>query len=524
MTRPLRGGAHATEDSSFRTGYWLLVPAIIIAAGILGYYTFRSAIEHTALGEETIAQSLLSVAEQGVEEVERYIRNADNAVFRLVDPNDSSTIDRVWLPEAALQTPSVRAVLLVDRDGNVLQWASTEDKKTRRAFLRVFRQDLVGSLDLDSPEPNVLRHLHEQVGDKSYLLSYKAYSTLAGQLTYIVAYHDPQFLVDEVFPAMLVSGEMTTRYNIVDESNHVVFGPDLSKAGVYTVGYGFPKTLYRWRLQVAPRQAELLQAQGRSRLRGAAALPVMSFAIILLSAIFFLYAAEKERRLSKLKSELMANVSHELKTPLSVVRMFADMLRSDRVPSEQRRLEYLDIICRESERLTSLIDNVLDFSALESGQGTYRLRRGDLAEAVRRALDAFRYRSEQEGVEIRLEASKDLPPVMIDQEAIALAVINLLDNAVKYGGQTPVELELSARRSVVDISVRDHGPGIPPESLHLVFDRFYRGPHTGPTRGSGIGLSLVKHIAQAHGGRVWAKNAAGGGAVVGFWIPAAHGP
>lgn len=510
----------APRTRSFRLGYWLLVPAVLIAAAILGYYTFRSTLEHTELGEETIAQSLLSVAQQGVEEVERYIRAADNTVFRLVNPNDSSTIDTVWLPEAQSQTPSVQSVLLIDGEGNLLQWASTADKRKRRAFLRVFRQQLVKSLDLEPAEPRLLRHLHQDVDGQSYLLSYKAYSTLAGEVTYIVAQHDTEYLIDEVFPSMFASAESTPRFNIVDENNRVVFGPDLSEVGVYTVGHRFPTTLYGWRLQVAPRQAELLQAQGRSRMRGAAALPLMSFAVILLSAVFFLYAAEKERRLNELKSELMANVSHELKTPLSVVRMFADMLRSDRIPSEDRRHEYLDIICRESERLTSLIDNVLDFSALESGQGTYRLRRGDLGEAVGRALDAFRYRSEQEGVEIHLDAPDDLPPVLIDQEAIALAVINLLDNAVKYGGQTPVELKLSRRRSVVDIAVRDHGPGIPPEALRLVFDRFYRGPHAGPTRGSGIGLSLVKHIAQAHGGRAWAKNAPGGGAIVGFWIPA----
>ena len=219
----------------------------------------------------------------------------------------------------------------------------------------------------------------------------------------------------------------------------------------------------------------------------------------------------------------MANVSHELKTPLSVVRMFADMLRSGRVPSEERKVEYLDIICRESERLTSLIDNMLDFSALEGGKGPYRLRRGDLGEAVGRALDAFRYRSEQDGVEIHLQREEELPAVLIDQEAIALAIINLLDNAVKYGGQTPVELELTTKRSSVDIAVRDHGPGIPSDSLRRVFERFYRGPHANPTRGSGIGLSLVKNIAQAHGGRAWAKNAAGGGAVVGFSIPIAVG-
>jgi two-component system phosphate regulon sensor histidine kinase PhoR len=509
------------ESGRFRPVYLILVPAILVAAGILGYYTFRSAREHTQLGEQTIAQSLLSVAQQRVQRIERYIDIADNTVFRLVDPSDSSTIDTVWLPQAATQTPSVRSVLLIDQDGNLIQWASRQDKKARRTFLRVFRQHLVDSLDLESPEPHVLRHSHEQIDGTSYLLSYKAYATLAGQLTYIVADHDTQYLVDEVFPLMFVADETTPLYDIVDENNQLVFGPDLSEAGVYTVDHRFPTTLYKWRLQVAPRQAALLQAQGRSVMRGEVALPVMSFAIILLSAMFFIYAAEKERRLNELKSELMANVSHELKTPLSVVRMFSDMLRSGKVPSEARKAEYLDIICRESERLTSLIDNMLDFSALEKGKGPYRLRLGDLGEAVGRALDAFRYRSEQDGVEIHLQREAELPAVLIDQEAIALAVINLLDNAVKYGGQTPVELELTTKRSTVDVSVRDHGPGIPSDSLRRVFERFYRGPGTNPTRGSGIGLSLVKSIAQAHGGRAWAKNAAGGGAVVGFSVPIA---
>jgi len=507
------------EGGRFRLWYLILVPAILVAAGILGYYTFRSSREHTQLGEETIAQSLLTVAQERVERIERYIAIADGTVFRLVDPNDSSTIDSVWLPQAEGQTPSVRSVLLMDLEGNIIQWASREDKKARRAFLRTFRQELAETLDLDSPEPYVLRHVHRQLDDGGYLLSYRAYDTAAGQLTYIVAVHDTKYLVDEVFPTMFGSDESTQIYNIVDESNQLIFGPDLSEVGVYTVDHRFPTTLDGWRLQVAPRQAALLQAQGRSRMRGEVTLPLMSFAIILLSAIFFIYAAEKERRLNQLKSELMANVSHELKTPLSVVRMFADMLRSGRVPSEQRRVEYLDIICRESERLTSLIDNVLDFSALEGGKGPYRLKQGDLGEAVGRALDAFRYRSEQDGVEIQLDREAELPAVFIDQEAIALAVINLLDNAVKYGEQTPVELKLTAKRHSIDVAVRDHGPGIPADSLRRVFERFYRGPHSGPTRGSGIGLSLVKHIAQAHGGRAWARNAPGGGAIVGFTIP-----
>jgi len=510
------------EGGRFRLVYLLLVPAILIAAAILGYYTVSSAREYAELGESAIAQSLLSLAQQRVDAIESYIISADNTVLRLVNPNDSSSIDAVWLPQAEAQTPSVKAVLLVDPSGDVLQWASTLDRRTRRAFLRVFRQHLVEAMELTNFEELGLRHLHERVEDDSYLLSYRAFPTQDGNQTYVAAYHDTEYLVDEVFPVMFGSDPSAPLYNIVNENNQLVFGADLTEVGVYTVDHRFPTTLYLWRFQAAPRQAALLQAQGRSRMRGEVALPVMSFAIILLSAIFFIYAAEKERRLNQLKSELMANVSHELKTPLSVVRMFADMLKSGRVPSEERRNEYLEIICRESERLTSLIDNVLDFAAVEGGKGPYRLKRGDLEEAVQRALDAFRYRGEQEGVEVRLSSPGELPPVLLDQEAIALAVINLLDNAVKYGGNTPIELELTARRSAVDVAVRDHGPGIPKEALRHVFERFYRGTHhEAPTRGSGIGLSLVKHIAQAHGGRAWARNAQGGGAIVGFSVPVA---
>ncbi|MEM8606453.1 MAG: HAMP domain-containing sensor histidine kinase [Myxococcota bacterium] len=509
------------DGGRFRTVYLFLVPAIIVAAGVLGYYTVSSARKYAELGESAISRSLLSVAQQRVNRVEGYVFRADERVAQLVNPNDSSTIDSRWLPEAVASPSSVKAVLLTDREGDVLQWGSTQDRRTRREFLRAYRQQLAGRMDRTDETTGPLRHVHERVDDKSYLLSYRAFETQDGQLTYLVAYHDVDYLANEVFPTMFVSDETTPLYNVVDESNQPVFGPDLSEAGGYTVDYRFPTTLVGWRFQVAPQEAALLSAQGASRMRGEVALPVMAFAIILLSAIFFIYAAEKERRLNQLKSELMANVSHELKTPLSVVRMFADMLRSGRVPSEERRTEYLDIICRESERLTSLIDNVLDFSAVEGGKGPYKLKRGDLDDAVQRALEAFRYRSEQDGVEVRLRSRGELPDVMIDQEAIALAVINLLDNAVKYGGQTAIEVELSPRRSAIDVAVRDHGPGIPKEALRHVFERFYRGTHERPTRGSGIGLSLVKHIAQAHGGRAWARNAQGGGAIVGFSVPIA---
>jgi two-component system phosphate regulon sensor histidine kinase PhoR len=271
-------------------------------------------------------------------------------------------------------------------------------------------------------------------------------------------------------------------------------------------------------VQLAPKQAPQLDAQGRSRRMNEVALIAVAFAVILLGVAFVLYAGEKERRLNALKADFVANVSHELKTPLSVVRMFGEMLLTNRVRSEEKRQEYLEIICRESERLSSLIENVLDFAALERGKKKFALREGDLVDVVTRAVETFRYRIEREGTEVQVERPTEIPQVSMDEQAVLLAVINLLDNAVKYGDGSPVTVSVAAGKNEVSVSVRDRGPGIPKEDLKRVFERFYRTRRKELARGSGIGLALVKHIAEAHGGHAWAENAPDGGAIVGFTI------
>ena len=125
-------------------------------------------------------------------------------------------------------------------------------------------------------------------------------------------------------------------------------------------------------------------------------------------------------------------MSHELKTPLALVRMFGEMLQSGRVASEAKRQEYLDIIVSESERLSALIENVLDFARVERGRQAYDFADGDVGEAVAKAVNVYRYRAEREGVELAAEIEPDLPRAHIDERAIQLAVINLIDNALKY--------------------------------------------------------------------------------------------
>ncbi|HEY6880191.1 MAG TPA: HAMP domain-containing sensor histidine kinase, partial [Polyangiales bacterium] len=243
----------------------------------------------------------------------------------------------------------------------------------------------------------------------------------------------------------------------------------------------------------------------------------LSVAILLLGVMFLLYAIMQERKLNALKSEFIANVSHELKTPLSAVRMFGEMLLTQRVGNEAKRRQYLEIICREAERLSALIENVLDFAALERGKQSYAPEQADVGEIVARGVETVRHRLE--GVDIRVHTPQPLPSVLVDAHAVLLAVINLLDNAIKYGEGTPIDVTIEQLERELIVSVRDRGPGIPRADVRRVFDRFYRVRRPGQhQRGSGIGLSLVKHIADAHGGRAWADNAPDGGAIVSFSV------
>jgi two-component system phosphate regulon sensor histidine kinase PhoR len=191
------------------------------------------------------------------------------------------------------------------------------------------------------------------------------------------------------------------------------------------------------------------------------------------------------------------------------------MLQSGRVASDEKRQEYLDIIVNESERLSSLIENVLDFARVERGRESYDFALGDVGSAVSHAANVYRYRAEREGVQIAVEVEPDLPQARIDERAIQLAVINLIDNALKYApGTGSVVVRASRENGGIVVRVVDRGPGVPAEERERIFERFVRGStakgdasraDVRRVRGSGIGLALVKHIAESHGGRAWVE-------------------
>jgi signal transduction histidine kinase len=213
----------------------------------------------------------------------------------------------------------------------------------------------------------------------------------------------------------------------------------------------------------------------------------------------------REMNLARLKSDFVANVSHELRTPLALIRLYAETLELGRLTAKEKYQEYFRIIREESERLTALINNILDFSRIEAGRKEYEFKETNLADLVRSTLDSYRFQIEQNGFAFEENISGDIPPVIVDREAIARSLLNLVNNALKYSkDQKYIGVSLYCANSRVNLEVRDRGIGISPNEHEKIFEKFYRcgDPLVHNIKGSGLGLSLVRHIARAHGGEV----------------------
>ncbi len=234
----------------------------------------------------------------------------------------------------------------------------------------------------------------------------------------------------------------------------------------------------------------------------------------------------REMALARLKSDFVSNVSHELRTPLSLIRLYAETLEMGRLRTPEKCQEYYSIIRKESERLTGLINNILDFSRIEAGRKEYDFRETDMRELVHNTLESYRYQIEQSGFAFEEKIAEDVPPLRVDREAMARSLLNLVNNALKYSqDQKFIGVNLFRDNGSVKLEVEDHGIGIPAQEQGKIFDKFYRvgDPLVHNTKGSGLGLSLVRHIVQAHGGEVAVDSAPGRGSKFTITLPVSGG-
>lgn len=244
--------------------------------------------------------------------------------------------------------------------------------------------------------------------------------------------------------------------------------------------------------------------------------------ITLFGAYLLWRDVRREVRMAEMRSQFVSSVSHELKTPLTAIRMFAETLRLGRSKDLKTQNEYLDTIVNESERLTRLLNNVLDFSKIEQGKRIYRPALASLTEIVQAAARTMEYPLSQQGFKLHVRADEGLPDVQVDRDAIEQAILNLLHNAMKYSGESrEIELRLQRKDSYALIQVVDRGVGIDPREKERIFERFYRVPSEENKRlpGTGLGLTLVSHIVKSHAGRIEVESTPGKGSTFSIYLP-----
>ena len=227
--------------------------------------------------------------------------------------------------------------------------------------------------------------------------------------------------------------------------------------------------------------------------------------LILSGGLFTLWSLSKEWRLAKVKSDFVSHLSHDLRKPLTSIRMFSEMLHDNRVADEGKKREYYSIITKESERLTHLANNILDFARIEKGRKKYNFKFANVASVVSETTERFRRYMLDEPRTITLEIKDTFPEIKMDAQAVSQAVFNLLSNAVKYSPpDKAITLTLLKAKNCAVIKIIDQGIGVPRAEQKKIFCKYYRAPQmqVAEKEGSGLGLALVQHTAKAHNGRV----------------------
>jgi signal transduction histidine kinase len=294
-----------------------------------------------------------------------------------------------------------------------------------------------------------------------------------------------------------------------------------SIADEFLVNQSFHDILPFWNISS---KIDNLGIRDRSRIEFIIYSYLISFLVLLiiLSVYFIWRQIQYEQKLSQVKSQMIFHVSHELKTPLALIRMYTETLMLGRVSGQAKVRDYHRIILAECDHLSLLINNTLDFSSVEKGIKEYHFSRGNIAETVRDVMTQYSYYLEQNGFSFRVDIDDNIPELNFDKLAMNQVIGNLLDNAIKFSpDEKNIRLWLFKKPDGLQLEVTDNGIGIDPESLEPIFQPYKR--LSSRFRGSGIGLSLVQHAVEAHGGSIYAMSKEGLGSTFVVNLPLPEG-
>jgi len=358
-----------------------------------------------------------------------------------------------------------------------------------------------------------------------FLVSYAILPNIQSEQTFYGGLcWDLNLLKKQILPKVLVDITKNSGldFKIVDERGQNILTGKEELASKESLALAFRMFPLPWKLLVSHPEIKALEKAARREIFFYGVLLTVIIALMLLGAVLIARDISRESETTRLKTEFVHNISHELKTPLTLIRLYGETLQRKKNLTNEEKKDCYQIITKESERLTHLINNVLDFSRIEMGKKEFDFTKGNLADVIQDTLESYRYHLEKKGFVIHKDIAQDLPELNFNAEAIASVLINLLSNAMKFSlKEKEVTVKLFREDSNVVLQVADKGVGIAPKDIPKIFLRFYQSENknVSEARGSGLGLTLVKHITEAHNGRIQVESEPGKGTVFSVILP-----
>ena len=525
-----------------------LAVVVAIPMAVLFYFQFRSLDDLEETSEVVLRQLSSDTAESLSRAAEDYLKRPHISVLLRItqartEPLDLPFIEPVF-NDALVESPFVESFYVwTERGPRSNQWLVFDRNSKQAASLSIeqrFREDrTVG--------PKLLARLHEIGETRRAIVAFT--ETINGRphyvqaqlrfegpardrMTSVVAFSvDAEKLRTQFIPSVMRDWMTTVQQPtgfphletvVLDENGSTIFAshPDHTAKMIpvdersfaiiffdkelleFAAPYEQHREIWGLRTSYGPQPIpEIVSASTRPQ----QALMIVLAIAMALGVFLVAGAAAREVRVAELKSNFVASVSHDLKTPLALIQLFAETLELGRVRTPERAQEYYRIINSESKKLTRLIENILDFSRMEAGLRPYRMEPADLRESVTKVLARMETQFSQGNFSIKTTIQPDLPRILADEGATEQAIENLLANAMKYSGESRT-IEVAAKRAAghIVVSVTDHGIGISRREQGRIFRKFYRVQRElgGGPQGTGLGLAIVDHTMRGHGGFV----------------------
>ena len=534
------------NDRAMRLAVGLAI-VVAIPMAVLFYFQFRSLNDIEKTSAVVLRQLSSDTAESLTKSVEDYLKRPHISVLLRIPQARTEPLDLTWIDpimhDALRESPFITSFFVWTERGPLAnQWLAynhQSDAQPAGALERRFREDRVFGAkllprlrELEKTRMAIVAFNEVINGRKYYVQAQLRFESFARErMTSVVAMVvDADRLRSEFIPALLrerlanvqqpvgfpsleaavlaedgtrifQSNELRADDVPVDERSFsiIFFDKELLE---FAAPYEQQREIWGLRTGYGPQAIpEIVNASTRPQM----ALMVVLAVAMALGVFLVAGAAAREVRVAELKSNFVASVSHDLKTPLALIQLFAETLELGRVRTPERAQEYYRIINGEAKKLTRLIENILDFSRMEAGLRPYRMEPADLGAVVARVLSRMETQFSQGHFVVQTDIALSLPRVLADEGATEQAIENLLANAIKYSGEAKrIEVRAERHGGYVEISVTDHGIGISRREQSRIFRKFYRVQRElgGGPQGTGLGLAIVDHTLRGHGGFV----------------------